>query len=167
MFSKVVTGRGEGGCPARVMELLEAIDDLPDDATGALVFDRDDRRYGAVLVEAGRICWAIAGNMHRRLTDLLLEEMPNGLDPAGLKSFYKRCQARGEPLGQTLVAEGHLTPEAFRSVLCQHTAEALLRLGEGSFGVRRWHSHSRNQYEAKYTFPPAEILGAIGAQCEP
>lgn len=153
--------------PARVVELLEAIDELPASASGALFFEGDDRRSGAVLVEAGRICWAVAGGMQQRLTDLIGAQLPEGFSRADLAELFRLSRAEKRPLGEVLVERSVMEKESFRHILRQHTTEAIALLCDEQHLAKRWQSHSRNRYDAAFTFSPAELLAAAGALVDP
>jgi hypothetical protein len=44
---------------------------MPTRATGALVFGEGEAAIGSVLLENGRICWAVSQQMRTLLTDIL------------------------------------------------------------------------------------------------
>ncbi|MEO7734649.1 MAG: hypothetical protein ABIY55_27075, partial [Kofleriaceae bacterium] len=61
--------------PPAELEVLHVLERMPPDASGALVRERaDGTMAGAVLVERGRVCWAMSERYRRRLTDILVAE---------------------------------------------------------------------------------------------
>lgn len=154
--------------PWRSVRLLEDIESLSAGATGALVFGRAMRPDGTILLEAGRVCWATAGRMRRRLTDLLRFQADPPLEPAVLEAVYKRCREEGRPLGESLVERGLVSRDGLRRALQQHSAEAIALLARdlGS-PAWTWVEHRRRHYDAEFTFSPAELLSGMGALCQP
>lgn len=145
-----------------VVELLDCVEQLPPGSTGALLVGPRAEPCGSVLVENGRVCWAMANGMGRRMTDLLRYQALTPLDPAAIEDVYKKCRARGVALGEALVESGIVSPDGLRRALRQHTAEAMERLSH-SPGQLAWVEHRRRGYDARFTFVPGEILlGLVG-----
>lgn len=153
--------------PWRAVRLLEDIESLPTDATGALVFGRAKRPEGSILVEAGRVCWATATRMRRRLTDLLRFQADPPLLPDVLEAVYRRCRDEGRPLGESLVELGLVSRDGLRRALGQHSAEAIALLANPGSPVWTWVEHRHRRYDAAFTFSPAELLSGMGAVCRP
>lgn len=154
--------------PWRAVQLLEDIERLPADATGALVFGQIARPEGTILIEAGRVCWATAARMRRRLTDLLRFQADPPLGPDALETVYRRCRAEGQPLGESLVELGLVTREGLRRALQQHSAEAIALLAlERRTPPWTWVEHRHRRYDATFTFSPAELLSGTGALRQP
>ncbi len=151
--------------PALAVPTLERIEEDHAAATGALVFGPRDAPLGTVLLETGRICWAVAAGMRRRLSDLLRSQSEVEVERERLEAIYRRCQRESIPLGEALVAEGIVSVEGLQRALRQHTAEALMILGTS--GVPAWVAHRRQKYDARFTFAPAEILVSAGAITHP
>lgn len=150
---------------SHVDTLLEAIDACRGQS-GALSISRKGRPRGTVLVQHGRICWAMAEGMQARLTDLLRREAqtPVNLD---FERFFKRCAAEDTPIGEALVREGWLTPNGLCQALRAHTAEAILLMSGQSHLQTRWFPHRKNDYDARFTFGPWEMLIDVGARIFP
>src|SRR4051812_14023517 len=61
--------------PEIAAELLHVFERVRSDASGVLVREQPDGSVaGALLVEHGRVCWAMSRRYPRRLTDLLIDE---------------------------------------------------------------------------------------------
>jgi len=129
------------------------------DRSGAWRFGEPDRRSGAVLVDHGRICWAIAPGT-RRLTDVLAER--HRIDRGALEAIYRRCQARGAPLGQSLVEDGVVSAEELRGTLLEQTAEAVVVLAPTEVAPS-WVPHRGGGYAPQFTFSLAEIAARAAA----
>lgn len=153
--------------PAAVVPLFERVEDLPAGATGALLFGAERAPAGAILVEAGRICWAAVDSMRRRLTDLLRQNTEPPIRAEVLQAAFRKCRESGRPFGETLVAEGIVSEDGLRRTLRQHSAESIAVLTLlGNLPVRFKESKER-RYDARFTFSPAELLCTIGALREP
>lgn len=151
------------GVSPAVVPLLEEVEGLPADASGALLFGTEDRPSGTVLVEDGAICWAMASGMSRRLTDLLREQSDLALSEQALERVYRSCSLRGRPLGEALVERRIVTPEGLRTALRRHTAESVAAIAAFSGERPRWVAHRNRKYDAQFTFAVAEVALAIGA----
>lgn len=151
--------------PNAALRLLEDVEQLPEDATGALVFGSPDEPAGMVLVERRMVCWAVAAGMRRRLTDLLCHQCTPPLEPSTVEEVYRRCAATGRILGEELVASGLVSADGLRRALRQHTGEAITLLSR----LRRvdvspaWIAHRRCRYDARFTFSPSELLVGIAS----
>jgi hypothetical protein len=147
---------------ALAAQLLDHVEQLPAGATGALVVGHIARPEGTILVEAGRVCWAVAGGMQQRLTDILCHQATPALDRHAVESIYRRCRAESLPLGEMLVREGLVSADGLRRALRQHTGEAVAALAREG-GTPTWIDHRRRGYDARFTFSAAELLVGIGA----
>jgi hypothetical protein len=146
-----------------VQRFLSEVEDVPLADVGALVVERNGGREGVVLVEEGRVCWAAAARMPRRLSDLLLERAP-GLEAKDLQQVFERCRVQGRPLGESLVSDGLLSPDGLRRALLEHTADALSLLA-GCAGARtRWFSRDERSYDPRFTFSTVELATALATR---
>lgn len=149
---------------AAAVTLLLRVEELPDPAVGALCVGVESRVEGTVLVEGGRVCWATARGMQRRLTDLLCAEGGSSVDKAKLDEVFRQCRADGRPLGEALVERKLVSAEGLRTALKQHTVEGIRKLAEGKPGQLRWVPHQRARYDAVFTFGTADLLTALSAE---
>jgi hypothetical protein len=143
--------------------LLQEIDALDDRATGALVVGTQPQPLGTILVEEGRICWAAASGMSRRLTDLLRTESDPPIGKDVIEEVYRSCKTNGQPLGEALVERGIVSAGGLRKALRQHTSESLLQLVSESQRAWKWVEHRHRRYDARFAFDPIDILTGIGA----
>lgn len=119
---------------------------------------------GVVLVERGRICWAVASDMKRRLVDLLRQQAQPALSKESLESVFNDCRLRSKPLGETLVQSGLVSERGLWRALRQHNAEAVARIATtlaASNGTFQHHKHHR--YDARFTYSTSELLVTLGA----
>lgn len=159
---------GAAATPAQFAHILHHAERLCGSATGALVYDTTSPLAGSVLVEYGRICWAVAAGAGRRLTHLLKEHSNGALTEALLERTFRDCRQHGLPLGEVLVATGLVNREELWGALRQHTVESIARLAlRAENQVPRWVSHKRQRYDAWFTFAPVELLVARGELAEP
>jgi len=144
--------------------LLQQLSELPADATGSLLFGPDGQS-GAVLVEGGRICWAISPRMRRRLTDLLCHQRNPPLDRASVEDVIRTCRHDHKPFGEALVKAGIATEVGLRRALRQHNAESIALLANHGIGLdgARWLPHKNHRYDARFTFSAMELLTTLGA----
>lgn len=153
--------------PAAVLPLLERIERLPEDATGALMLGTGADNHGVVLLERGRICWAVASAMKRRLVDLLRHQAEPALSKASIESVYNDCRSLNKPLGECLVDSGLITERGLWRALRQHNAEAIAvmaaKLLPGEFEFQH---HKHHRYDARYTYSTTEVLVTLGALCD-
>ena len=151
----------EAGILSRALEVLERVEILPADAVGALRFGA----HGLLLVESRAVCWAAAPGMRHRLTQLLRYEHDPPLSKESLREVYRQCKDGQLPLVDGLLATGKLSPNALRSALFRHTAEAIAHLAAS--GVRFEAFVQQPRYRARFPFSTAEILAYLGARCDP
>lgn len=152
--------------PDNVLRVLSELEGLPDDATGALAFGPETKLSGVVLVEKGRVCWAAAEGLQRRLTSLLRESCtpPLGVDEA--EALFIECRQRGRPMGEVLVERGRISSEALRAALLHHTAESLAS-GSSWTTTPRWVPHRARGYQSAFTFLPVELLSYASTVARP
>jgi len=144
-----------------VADVCSFVDDM-DGPAGEIVVQSEDVR-GAIFVEDGRVCWAAALGLSRRLTELLASYA--ALDRAEMEAIFVRCKEEQRPLGELLVAEGIVRPRDLRAVLERHTVESLLALtGPGRRGVFR--PRPRGGYSPQFTFGTAELLVRTAASLD-
>ncbi len=146
----------------RLTAFFRRVEDLGPDATGALLFACEARDVGALLIERGRVCWAATPEMRARFTALICDQSEGRLAPEQVRAVYKRCIESGEPLGQTLVADGVVSDEGLRRVLRQHNAEAVALLSLPG-RVATWHPRPDHSYDPRFSFTPAELYVSVGA----
>lgn len=150
------------------VRLLRGVERLPEGATGAFIFGDKKEPTGSVLVENGRICWAAAAGMQRRLTDILVAQSRPPLSKDVIEEVYERCRRDGIPLGAGLVARGVVTPRGLRRALIEHTGEAIALLSEALTQEGKvspaWVANRARGYDAQFTFTSAEILVAVGSR---
>ncbi|MCW5802896.1 MAG: hypothetical protein KIT31_10960 [Deltaproteobacteria bacterium] len=139
----------------RVYDALARVEDLEPTDSGVLAFGAEPRA-GGILVEKGRICWAVAPGMQRRLKDLLAARTSErGID---FDRIYERCLANGSLLGQTLVDEGWISASELEAALRTHSAESLVALCSNSGEPPSWTSRGSRGYLPRFTFRPIELL---------
>ena len=152
----------EGGAlwvdPTQLLPLLESIEELPAHMSGAFIVGEERQVGGMVFVQQRAICWAVTNQMQGRLTDLLIEESSTLATREQIEQLYRRCKQDQRPLGQTLVDEKLVSPTEFRDALCRHTSESLLTLAGCSQPKPRWVEHAHSDYNAQFTFTPAELF---------
>jgi hypothetical protein len=141
-------------------EACAFVDGLGTSATGEIVVSDDRGPRGTIFVERGRVCWAAAQGMARRLTELLGRRA--GLAPPAMEALFLECKARRVPLGEHLSSSGVLGPEELRDALLQHTIESLLRLW-ASEARAAWCPRTGNGYNPRFTFATSELLTHVGA----
>jgi hypothetical protein len=137
----------------RVYDALARVEDLEPGESGLLSFGAD-ARDGGILVEKGRICWAVAPGMQRRLKDLLRTTDRGDID---FDRIYERCRANGNLLGQTLVDEGWITGPELEAALRTHSAESLVELC-ATDDAPSWTSRGSRGYLPRFTFRPVDLL---------
>jgi len=150
--------------PDQVLPLLAQLDALPSRATGALTFGG----AGAILLDEGRICWAVASPMKRRLTDLLRGQTEPPTPRETMEDIYVHCKTDATPLGQELLRRGLVTEDGLKSTLHQHNAEAIFLLSQGFEQlIGQWVEHRLQGYDAQFTFTTAQVLASVGAMRSP
>lgn len=153
--------------PAAVLPLLERIERLPEDATGALMLGTGSHNQGIVLIERGRICWAVASDMKRRLVDLLRHQAEPTLTKASLESVYNDCRSSNKPLGECLVESGLITERGLWRALRQHNAEAIAVIAAKLLPSDiEFQHHKHHRYDARFTYSTTEVLVTLGALCD-
>jgi hypothetical protein len=143
-----------------VVDLLAAVDELGESATGELALDVGEDAQGAVFIEKGRVCWAAARGLAGRLTELLAARSAVSVEQ--MESLYMACRTQGVPLGEHLVARGLLQPAGLSEALLQHTAESL-RLLCRTPARAAWFPRSGRGYSPAFTFTTAELSARMGA----
>jgi hypothetical protein len=146
-----------------VFDVCSVVDELEGSATGELVVQRGGAARGTVFVERGRVCWAAARGLARRLTELLGERA--SLPPADMERMFLACKSKGVPIGEHLVACGALRADDLRAALLDHTVESLDHLVGGAQGV--WRPRAGKGYSPRFTFTSAELLVRSGALRQP
>lgn len=144
-----------------IVDVCGFVDELGDEAVGELLFASSDAVQGSAFIERGRICWAAARGMAKRLTELLAR--PAGLDAPAMERLYVTCKEAHHPLGEYLVARGLLAPESLRSALLRHTIESLHRLCAA--GARPgFRPRGAGGYSPRFTFTTTEVLVVMLAE---
>jgi hypothetical protein len=143
-----------------VTDVCAFVDALEASAVGELVVEQAAQRVGVVLVEGGRICWAAASGLARRLTELLAAV--SRTDAFTMEGHYRACKELGVPLGEHLVGRGIVSADQLRGALLQHTAESLAHLARGAMRAF-WRPRMRHGYSARFTFGSAELLARVFA----
>jgi hypothetical protein len=139
-----------------LVHLLAHVEGVAAGESGLLAFGTEADR-GGIFVERGRICWAVARGMGRRLHELL-QSHANGRSTADFNAIYQRCRANGTLLGQTLVEEGLVTARELEVSLRRHSAESLLALCHEELDEPVWRSRGARGYEPRFTFRPVDVL---------
>ncbi|MFO0687036.1 MAG: hypothetical protein U0234_33535 [Sandaracinus sp.] len=141
------------------VRVLGHVDALPLGATGVLVFGSQ----GSILVEAGRVCWAVASSMPHRLSDLLRHQRSPPLERRFLEDVLLTCQTERRPLGEALLASGQVSEPGLRTALFRQTVEAIAHLGRG-IAEPTFRARERAAYDARFLFSTPEIYAALGAR---
>lgn len=148
--------------PAALVALCERLAALPVSATGMLVFGTSEQPVGRILFEQGRICWASANSMRRRLTDLLCHQHEPPLDPERVEQAYVECVKNRKIFGEHLLQVGIVTEHGLRRVLRQHIAESVALLSDPAL-TSHWIAREQRAYDARLTFATGELLTNLGA----
>lgn len=144
--------------PALGIEVLHVLRQVPCDASGALVREcSDGTMAGALLVEHGRVCWAISQRYQVRLTDILIAEQST-LSAERLDEVVALCQRERMPLGETLLSRGLVSLPVLHRALLRHTCEALDCLIRDDASPWSWVEHTGYGYHPLLTFSAAEVL---------
>lgn len=146
-----------------VQRVLGYIDDLPAGATGALNFGA----HGVILLQSRRICWAMARTTRLRLTDILRNQSTPPVSREAVEEVYRRCKASGRPIGEALVASGLATEAGLRAALFKHNGEAIVALARAGAAPDDWVTHTKSDYDPKYSFSACEVLAMLGAADDP
>ncbi|MFT3923874.1 MAG: hypothetical protein QM778_15180 [Myxococcales bacterium] len=148
--------------PAAV-ELLEHIESMPATATGVLSFGDD----GVILLQNRRICWAVAANMHKRLTDILCQQKNPPLPRTAMEDLFRQCKEGGKPIGEALVSSGLLSEGQLRRALSAHTGEAVGRIARARRRPTGFLPHTKTGYDARFVFQAVELLASVAASQQP
>ncbi len=140
-----------------IRALLEYIEALPVDATGALEFVQ-----GRVMLEKGRFCWAVCGQPRRRLTDILRHQTSPPLAHELLEAVVAEARAKALPIGEAFVRSGHVTAEQLGASLRQHVAESICALAANAT-PSGWADASPKGYSPRFTFSAVQVLASVGA----
>jgi len=152
------------GTASVIQRFLIDVESVPRATVGALVVERGSKRLGAVLIERGRICWAVAAQMPRHLSHLLISRA-EGLDEARLALAYDACRSDGRPFGEGLVESGLISAEGLRHALVDHTIDGLAALASERRGTtQRWLSREERSYDPRFTFSTVELAATAGAR---
>ncbi len=153
--------------PPLASELLAVLARVPANGCGALVRKRaDNTMAGALLVERGRVCWAMSQRYPRYLTDILAEEQDQ-LSLEQLDELFAMCRRDRMPLGETLVARGLVPLPTLHRALRRHTCEALDCLIRDEASPWVWVEHAGYGYNPMLTFSPAEVVTGVRALANP
>lgn len=144
-----------------MIELLEGVEQLANDAVGTLVVEQAGGTSGAIFVEHNQICWVAAKGMGPRLSALLCAQAGRNLTPELLDEVMAHCKATGEQLGDVLLARGILHEEGLARAMRRHTAESLIALSHGTPDTK-WTARQQS-FAARHYFAPATLLTEIGA----
>ena len=148
-------------------EVLHALEQVPSAASGALVRARGDGTMaGALLVEHGRVCWAMSQRSPRRLTDILVAEQ-DSLSRAELDAVVALCTREHRPFGETLLERGLVSRSVLHRALLRHTCEALDCLVRDDAWPWAWVAHNGFGYHPMLTFSPAEVITGVRAIAHP
>jgi hypothetical protein len=147
---------------SRLVSLLDRVDRVATVSAGAFVFGPDERPVGTILVEGGRICWAISRKMRRRLSDIVRHRSGESVTSRSLEEIYEHCRTTGEPFGQRLVSSRILTAAELRKALEEQMAEAFAGLLDEAAHEPRWVPRLGHPYDAQFTFSSAEVLSFVG-----
>lgn len=153
--------------PSALLPLLERIEELPPDAAGAYVLEGRQGALGWVLVQGGRVCWAVSSRMRGRLTDLLVEQSGGQVVAQQFERCYQTCRELGTPLGETLVRHGLVEPEGLHAALFRHGCEALLACARSRSRRWSWRTLQSASYDPRFTFTPAELYIGLSASQHP
>ena len=131
--------------------------------SGALVRRRPDgSAAGAILADAGRVCWARSASQRARMSDLLLADPCQPLTRVVLEQAVRACREQRRPLGEYLLNLGLVDAPTLRSALLRHTCEAVLDLANEDMQWE-WLEHRGPGYNAALTFSPADVLSGVHA----
>jgi hypothetical protein len=142
-----------------IVDVCTAIDEMTPDDAGQIVTGGGGGREpdGAVFVENGRVCWAGARGLGRRLSTLLAESA--GLDGRKMEELFLTCRRERVPLGEYMVGRGLVRGDMLRAALLQHSVESLRLLC--CEGMRASWIPRPGGYHPSFTFSTAEVLAAV------
>lgn len=151
----------EPGLLVGAMRLMAHVEDLPEDATGALHIGQ----HGVILLESRRVCWAAAQGMEPRFAEILKRELEaRNISGAHIDALWRQCRDDGARFTDTLLSAGVVSESALRDAFFSHTAEAVAHLARFSANGEHFVPHVRGRYEARFTFAPSEIAASLGAR---
>lgn len=140
------------------VSVIRALERVPPNSSGALVRERTDGTIaGALLVERGRVCWAMSQRYALRLTDLLVAEQAS-LSHSELEEVVAMCRRDRLPLGETLVTRGVVSLPVLQRALLRHTCEAFMCLLRDDASPWTWLAHSGYGYSPMLTFSVTEVF---------
>lgn len=142
------------------IQLLSHVELLPPDAVGTLGFGPD----GVILIERGKICWAVASGMTRTLSRLLREQRSPPLDQAYLERLLRDCESSGKAMAETLLATGQVSEDGLRAALFGHIAEAVARIVSSGAQSDGFAPQGGPSYDPRFVFSTADVLAALGAR---
>jgi hypothetical protein len=157
----------------RLLTAMRVVESLPPSACGALMVETRDETLGTILVESNRVCWGAAPGMGPRFRDILLSHCDDSIQEQDIEAVCQRCKRDSQPLSETLVDNGWLSPAQMRAAIKQHTIESLLTVDATVTSLcgsqtrqwpMRWIDHSGRGFKPRYTFGPVEVLEAAGIQ---
>jgi hypothetical protein len=143
-------------------EVMHVLAQVPP-ASGALIRERTDGSMaGALLIDHGRVCWAMSQRYSRRLPDLLVAEQ-HSLSRAALAAVIGQCAREHKPFAETLLATGLVSLSVLYRALLRHTCEALDCLVRDDASPWAWIAHANYGYHPMLTFSPAEVIAGVRA----
>jgi hypothetical protein len=143
----------------RLVSLFAVIRASAHEGSGSLQFG-DGPSGGAVLFDAGRVCWAAVPGAGRRLIDLVCAHA--GASRPQVESAYAECRARGVPFGELLVERKLVDAGELRDLLLRQTSETLVALAERDAELV-WFPHRAGGYQPRFTFTLPEIAASTTA----
>jgi hypothetical protein len=143
-----------------LINVLVQVEDIANSDSGLLAFGAD---AGGIFVERGRICWAAARGLSRRLQEILRSYAHD----TDFDAIYERCRNTGKLLGETLVEEGYITPRDLEVSLRRHSAESLLALCHDVHEEPVWRSRGERGYAPRFTFRPLDVFLDVIALTSP
>lgn len=162
-MSDLFVASAEGVACTNLVRHLESLDALSPETTGTYVVRDTEAARGVVYVEGGKLCWAAAQGMGRRLKQLLCEFDEAGkLRPEMLRRICQHCRDEQVPLSKVLVSQQIISYEALRNALARHTAESLLRLSPLLVSSPDWVPHAAGSFHPMFSFEGIEAAAWIG-----
>lgn len=146
------------------IEACAYVDELGEAATGEVVVSGEAGARGTVFVERGRVCWAAAHGMARRLTELLGARA--SLPSEVMESVFTACKRERIPLGEHLLSRGLVSAHDLRATLLQHTMESLSTICTDDARAT-WHARAGAGYSPRFTFTTSELVVFAGAREHP
>jgi hypothetical protein len=150
-----------------VLDVLHVLERVPLAESGAFVRERTDGTMaGALLVEHGRVCWALCERYPLRLTDILVAEQ-DSLTRAELDEVVATCTRERMPFAETLLSRGLISLPVLHRALLRHTCEALDCLVRDDASPWSWVAHAGYGYHPMLTFSLPEVLIGVRAIASP